>query len=247
MVDGSCHQSREDENPAGGVDRRSRAHEHGGYGRRVRAHTGHAVPDAARHRQPQKSPMLVFLPGRPDACANRGSAETRVRPHDRLRVIAAAHVAGRRERARGGGHGDIGWLVAGPSPAGALGARGSRLTDCKPYTLVPGVPRRRGRRTDILRGIAAGGLAGLCLAGRRNLPVRPFLDAVEPAVPPLAQAIGRRSTRFNQELFGRLFPLPWAARIDLVHRPASLEAFATVQPTFRTNRCETWPSLGRCS
>ncbi len=61
--------------------------------------------------------------------------------------------------------------------------------------------------------------------------MRPLLDGVAPALP-LAQAIGRWGNWFNQELFGRPSTLPWAVRIDLAHRPAGLEAFATFQPTF---------------
>ena len=61
--------------------------------------------------------------------------------------------------------------------------------------------------------------------------MRAMLDAVAPALP-LAQAIGRWGNYFNQELFGRPTKLPWGLRIDLAHRPAGFERFATFQPTF---------------
>jgi prolipoprotein diacylglyceryl transferase len=48
----------------------------------------------------------------------------------------------------------------------------------------------------------------------------------------VAQAIGRWGNWFNQELFGRPTTLPWALRVDPVHRPAGYERFATFHPTF---------------
>lgn len=148
-------------------------------------------------------------------------------------VLAAARLADRRWQSRGGQPGDIGRLAAWAVPAGVLGARAYHVvTDYELYTHHPwrafaiwdgglGIPG----------GIAAGVLTGLVVARRRGLAVRPLLDSVAPALP-LAQAIGRWGNWFNQELFGRPSTLPWAVRIDLAHRPAGLEAFATFQPTF---------------
>ena len=150
-----------------------------------------------------------------------------------LGVLAAAGLADRRWRARGGQPGEIGRLAAWAVPAGVLGARAYHVvTDYELYTHHPwralaiwdgglGIPG----------GIAVGVLTGLLVARRRGLTVRPLLDSVAPAIP-LAQAIGRWGNWFNQELFGRPSTLPWAVRIDLAHRPAGLEAFATFQPTF---------------
>jgi prolipoprotein diacylglyceryl transferase len=58
-----------------------------------------------------------------------------------------------------------------------------------------------------------------------------LLDVAAPAIP-VAQAIGRLGNWFNQELFGRPTDLPWALRIDPMHRPRGLADQATYHPTF---------------
>jgi prolipoprotein diacylglyceryl transferase len=150
-----------------------------------------------------------------------------------LGVVAAVGLANRRFVERGGAPGEIGGLALWAVPAGVIGARLYHVvTDYELYTHHPlrafaiwdgglGIPG----------GVAAGVITGLLLARRRQLPVSAVLDSVAPALP-LAQAIGRWGNWFNQELFGRPSTLPWAVRIDLAHRPAGLEQFASFQPTF---------------
>ena len=71
----------------------------------------------------------------------------------------------------------------------------------------------------------------MVLARRRHLDGLVLMDAIAPGVV-LAQAIGRWGNYFNQELFGRPTTLPWGLEIDLAHRPAGYEHYATFHPTF---------------
>jgi prolipoprotein diacylglyceryl transferase len=81
-------------------------------------------------------------------------------------------------------------------------------------------------------GAVAGGLiAALVLSRRRHLDGLVLMDAIAPGVV-LAQAIGRWGNYFNQELFGRPTTLPWGLEIDVAHRPAGYEHYATFHPTF---------------
>jgi len=62
----------------------------------------------------------------------------------------------------------------------------------------------------------------------------PFLrlaDVVAPAFL-MAQAVGRLGNYWNQELYGRPTTLPWGLEIDLAHRVAGFEQYATFHPTF---------------
>ncbi len=49
---------------------------------------------------------------------------------------------------------------------------------------------------------------------------------------PIAQAIGRLGNYVNQELYGLPSTLPWAIPIDLQHRAAGYQSFATFHPLF---------------
>jgi prolipoprotein diacylglyceryl transferase len=83
-------------------------------------------------------------------------------------------------------------------------------------------------------GGIAGGVAGGLWALRRRLPwadIRRFMDAAAPGLL-VAQAIGRIGNYFNQELFGAPSKLPWALKIDPIHRPPGYERYATFEPTF---------------
>ena len=80
-------------------------------------------------------------------------------------------------------------------------------------------------------GVVLGAIAGVLVARHLKCNWRLMADAVAPAIP-VAQAIGRLGNYFNQELFGRPTTLPWALKVDLLHRPAGYEQFATFQPTF---------------
>lgn len=148
-------------------------------------------------------------------------------------VVVAARWADHRFEACSANAGVVSSLAVWAVPAGVLGARIYHVvTDYELYTHQPlrafaiwdgglGIPG----------GIAAGVGVGLFVAHRRGLPLALLLDVIAPALP-LAQAIGRWGNWFNQELFGRPSTLPWAVRIDVAHRPAGLERFATFQPTF---------------
>ena len=150
-----------------------------------------------------------------------------------LAVLAAVAIARRRWAGRGGAPDDITALAVWAVPAGLVGAR--------LYHVATDWHRFEGRwwhipaawegGLGIPGGLAAGVLAGLWVARRRNLPTAQLLDVVAPALL-VAQAIGRLGNWFNQELYGRATDLPWALEIDAAHRPAGLADVATYHPTF---------------
>jgi prolipoprotein diacylglyceryl transferase len=118
-------------------------------------------------------------------------------------------------------------------PAGLIGARLYHVvTDWRSYS---------GRWPDVIKvwegglGIPGGLVAGIVVAliylRRQRVDWASFADAVVPAIP-LAQAIGRLGTWFNQELYGRPTHLPWGLEIDPDHRPAAFAEVATFHPTF---------------
>ncbi len=80
-------------------------------------------------------------------------------------------------------------------------------------------------------GLTLGTITAIVVLRRHGGSVAAFADAAAVGVP-LAQAIGRWGNYFNQELFGTPSGLPWAIRIDPVHRPAEYAQFATFHPTF---------------
>ncbi|MDW3215676.1 MAG: prolipoprotein diacylglyceryl transferase [Ilumatobacteraceae bacterium] len=150
-----------------------------------------------------------------------------------LGVIAAARLAERRWAARGGDPDDMGSIAIWAVAAGVVGAR--------LYHVITDWRRFEGRWLEIFAiwegglgipgGLVAGTAVGAWIAHRRNIPVLRLLDAAAPAIP-IAQAIGRLGNWFNQELFGEPTDLPWALRIDPMHRPAGLAAVETYHPTF---------------
>ena len=150
-----------------------------------------------------------------------------------LGVIAAVELGRRRWAARGGNPDDLYAIAFWAVPAGLIGARLYHLaTDWRQY---------QDRWLDAFKiwngglgipgGIALGVIVGLWVAHRRGARLSVILDAVVPALP-LAQAIGRLGNWWNQELFGRPSSLPWAIRIDPVHRPVKYIGSSTFQPTF---------------
>lgn len=76
-----------------------------------------------------------------------------------------------------------------------------------------------------------GALALWLYTRRARLPFLSTLDLLAPGVA-LGQAIGRFGNYVNQELFGKPTTLPWGLPVDLAHRPAGFETFATFHPTF---------------
>ena len=150
-----------------------------------------------------------------------------------LGVIAAVELGRRRWAARGGNPDDLYAIAFWAVPAGLIGARLYHLaTDWRSY---------QGRWIDAFKiwngglgipgGIALGVAVGVWVAHRRGARLSVILDAVVPTLP-LAQAIGRLGNWWNQELFGRPSSLPWAIRIDPVHRPLEYIGSSTFQPTF---------------
>lgn len=150
-----------------------------------------------------------------------------------LGVIAAVELGRRRWAARGGNPDDLYAIAFWAVPAGLIGARLYHLaTDWRQY---------QDRWLDAFKiwngglgipgGIALGVIVGLWVAHRRGARLSIILDAVVPTLP-LAQAIGRLGNWWNQELFGRPSSLPWAIRIDPVHRPVEYIGSSTFQPTF---------------
>jgi prolipoprotein diacylglyceryl transferase len=150
-----------------------------------------------------------------------------------LGVIAAVELGRRRWAARGGNPDDLYAIAFWAVPAGLIGARLYHLaTDWRQY---------QDRWLDAFKiwngglgipgGIALGVIVGLWVAHRRGARLSIILDAVVPTLP-LAQAIGRLGNWWNQELFGRPSSLPWAIRIDPVHRPGEYIGSSTFQPTF---------------
>ena len=79
--------------------------------------------------------------------------------------------------------------------------------------------------------VAFGALGAWIGARRAGVLLPPVGDAIAPGIV-VAQAIGRWGNWFNQELFGAPTDLPWGLEIDLIHRPAGYEQYATFHPTF---------------
>lgn len=79
--------------------------------------------------------------------------------------------------------------------------------------------------------IPAGCLAGAWVVRRSGNSVRLMLDAVAPGLL-LAQGIGRWGNYWNQELYGKPSSLPWALKIDPIHRVVDYVQYNTFQPTF---------------
>ena len=150
-----------------------------------------------------------------------------------LGALAGIGIAERRWAARGGDPEDIGSIAVWAVAAGLVGAR--------LYHVITDWRRFEGRWLDVFAvwegglgipgGLIAGTAVGAWIAHRRDIPVLWLLDVAAPAIP-IAQAIGRFGNWFNQELFGGPTDLPWALRIDPMHRPAGLESVETYHPTF---------------
>ena len=150
-----------------------------------------------------------------------------------LGAVLAVKLAQRRWRHVGGRDDEIASIAGWAVPAGVVGARMYHVaTDWRSF---------RGKWLDVFKiwegglgipgGLVAGIGLGYLLARRRGLRLGALLVAVVPAIP-LAQAVGRLGNWFNQELFGRPTTLPWALRIDPLHRPVGYGQFATFHPTF---------------
>jgi prolipoprotein diacylglyceryl transferase len=83
----------------------------------------------------------------------------------------------------------------------------------------------------IMGGLVVGAVVAWVMSRRYGFRLPVVLDCIAPAIP-FAQAIGRFGNYFNQELYGRPTDLPWGLEIDLAHRVAGYEGYATFHPTF---------------
>ena len=152
-------------------------------------------------------------------------------------IFVAIWVSDRRWMARGGERGLVYDIALWAVPFGIVGGRLYHLaTDWRTYFGPGGLGL--GRAIAIWDGglgiwgaIALGGLGAWIACRRAGVPLPPMADAMCVGIA-LAQALGRFGNWFNQELFGRPTTLPWGLEIDLAHRPAGYEQYATFHPTF---------------
>jgi prolipoprotein diacylglyceryl transferase len=151
-------------------------------------------------------------------------------------IVVAVWLGDRRWMARGGRPGQVGDIAIWAVPFGIVGGRLYHVvTDYGNYF---GEGRNPVTALYVWQGglgiwgaIALGGVGAYIGARRAGLRFLPLADALAPGIV-LAQAVGRFGNYFNQELFGRPTTLPWGLEIDLAHRPAGYEEFATFHPTF---------------
>jgi prolipoprotein diacylglyceryl transferase len=137
-------------------------------------------------------------------------------------IFAAAVLADRRYRARGGAIGVMNEISTWAVPFGLVGGRLYHvITDWSDYFGKHGSPIRS---LEVWKGglgipgaVALGGLGVLIACRRRGVLMPPIADAIAPGLV-LAQGIGRWGNWFNQELYGRPTSLPWSVRIDAAHQ-----------------------------
>ena len=154
-----------------------------------------------------------------------------------LGIVIAVWLGNKRYLARGGNPGVITAIAIWAVPFGIVGGRLYHvISDAQLYFGPAG--RGLGAAFRIWDGglgiwgaVALGALGAWIGARRAGVALPPVADAIAPGIA-LAQVIGRLGNWFNQELFGSPTTLPWALEIDVAHRPAGYEAFATFHPTF---------------
>ena len=154
-----------------------------------------------------------------------------------LGIIVAVWWGNRRYVARGGAPGIVTDIAIWAVPFGIVGGRLYHVvSDHQIYFGPEGSGWVAALRIwdgglGIWGAVALGALGAWIGARRAGVLLPPVADAIAPAIV-VAQAIGRWGNWFNQELFGAPTDLPWGLEIDLVHRPAGYEEFATFHPTF---------------
>jgi prolipoprotein diacylglyceryl transferase len=152
-------------------------------------------------------------------------------------IIVAVWWGGRRYVARGGRAGAITDIAIWAVPFGIVGGRLYHVvTDWQLYFGENGAGLLAALRIwdgglGIWGAVSVGALGAWIGARRAGVLLPPVADAIAPGIA-AAQAIGRWGNYFNQELFGAPTTLPWGLEIDVVHRPAGYEEFATFHPTF---------------
>jgi len=157
-------------------------------------------------------------------------------------IFAAAVLADRRYRARGGAMGVINEVSTWAVPFGLIGGRVYHvLTDWSDYFGKGGSPIRS---LEIWKGglgipgaVALGGVGVFIACRRRGVLMPPIADSIAPGLV-IAQGLGRWGNWFNQELYGRPTGLPWAVRIDANHQVGVIATkyqespYGFYQPTF---------------
>jgi prolipoprotein diacylglyceryl transferase len=151
-------------------------------------------------------------------------------------ALLAIWIGDRRYVARGGKPGFIGDMAIWAIPFGIVGARAYHVATDPELYFGPGR-----NPVDAFKiwegglgiwGAIAGGALGAWIACRREgVGLSGVLGAVAPGLL-VAQAVGRIGIYFNQELFGAPTTLPWALKIDALHRPPGYAQYATFHPTF---------------
>jgi prolipoprotein diacylglyceryl transferase len=148
-------------------------------------------------------------------------------------VVAAVALTARLWERRGGRRELVHEVALWGFPAGLIGGRlyflATSWTEVPAHWWGPLAVWKGG--LSIWGGIALGTLVGVWRLRRAGADVAAFMDVAAPGLL-VAQAIGRVGNYFNQELFGRPSDLPWALEIDVAHRPAGYEQFASFHPTF---------------
>ena len=151
-------------------------------------------------------------------------------------IIFAVWYTDRRYVARGGRPGTVADVAVWAVPFGIAGGRIYHvITSWGPYFGSGGHPLDAFKIWEgglgIWGAVAFGALGAYIGCRRQGIVLPPFADALAPGLA-VAQAMGRWGNYFNQELFGRPTTVPWGLQIDLAHRPAGYEQFATFHPTF---------------
>ena len=153
-----------------------------------------------------------------------------------LGVLVAVWLGNRRWVARGGQPGTVADIAVWAVPFGLVGARlyhvlsDAQLYFCSTCSPVEALYIWQGG-LGIWGAISLGALGAYIACRRRGVTFLALADALAPALA-VAQGIGRFGNWFNQELFGRPTPLPWALEIDPQDRPDGYEVFETFHPTF---------------
>ena len=182
--------------------------------------------------------LLAFIPSPSQGVWNLGPIPVRAYALCILAgIFAAIWIGNRRWVARGGQHGTVTDVAIWAVPFGIVGGRLYHvITDNQIYfgpngKGLPAALAIWDGGLGIWGAVILGGVGAWIGVKRRGIPLPPFADAIAPGIV-VAQAIGRFGNWFNQELFGRPTDLPWGLEIDLAHRPAGYEQYATFHPTF---------------
>jgi prolipoprotein diacylglyceryl transferase len=151
-------------------------------------------------------------------------------------IIFAVWYTDRRYVARGGRPGTVADVAVWAVPFGIAGGRIYHvITSWGPYFGSGGHPLDAVKIWEgglgIWGAVAFGAVGAYIGCRRQGIVLPPFADALAPGLA-VAQAMGRWGNYFNQELFGRPTTVPWGLQVDLAHRPAGYEQFATFHPTF---------------